>query len=157
MSNPELPHLKIIAPPPAMYIGALLLGLAMHAVSPLALFTTVHAHQIFGCLIFVVSGAFARWSFLTMRRLGTSANPGIPSEALVTDGPFRFSRNPIYVAMTGLYLGLDFMINAVWPLILLAPLLLLMNWGVIRNEEFYLDEKFGETYKSYKSKVRRWL
>lgn len=59
--------------------------------------------------------------------------------------------------MTGLYLGLDIMANAVWPLVLLIPLLLLMHFGVIRREELYLSERFGDAYTAYKSKVRRWL
>ena len=59
--------------------------------------------------------------------------------------------------MTGLYVGLDFMLNSAWPLILLVPLILLMNWGVIRREERYLSEKFGDAYTAYKSVARRWL
>lgn len=157
MNDPEPLRLRIIAPPPIMYIGALLLGFAIHAVSPVGIFPTTHAHKILGGFLFVLSGAFARWAFLTMRRLGTTANPKKPSEALATGGPFRFSRNPIYVAMTGLYIGLDFLVNSAWPLMLLAPLLLLMHWGVIRREEHYLSEKFGDAYILYKSKARRWL
>lgn len=157
MSNPEPLHLEIIAPPPVMYIGALLLGFAIHAVSPIWIFRTPHAHVILGGLLFVLSAAFTRWAFLTMRRFGTTANPKKPSEALATSGPFQFSRNPIYVAMTGLYVGLDFMVNSAWPLILLGPLLLLMDWGVIRREERYLSGKFGDVYMAYKSRVRRWL
>lgn len=92
-----------------------------------------------------------------MRRVGTPASPKEQSQVLVTGGPFRFSRNPIYLAMTGLYLGLMLLVNALWPLLLLVPLLALMEWGVIRREEHYLAGKFGETYTSYKSKVRRWF
>lgn len=157
MSNPEPLHLEIIAPPPVMYIGTLLLGFAIHAVSPIWIFPTLHAHVILGGLLFALSATVARWAFLIMRRLGTTANPRKSSEALAISGPFRYSRNPIYVAMTGLYVGLDFMVNSAWPLILLGPLLLLMDWGVIRREEHYLSGKFGDAYTGYKSKVRRWL
>lgn len=65
-----------------------------------------------GMLLLILSGAFARWSFITMRQASTTANPGEASTALVVDGPFRFSRNPLYVAMTGLYLGISFLANA---------------------------------------------
>lgn len=157
MSNPEPRRLRILAPPPVMYIGALLLGFAIQAVLPIEIFPANHAHVIAGGCIFVLSAAFARWAFLTMRRSGTSANPKKPSDVLATAGPFQLSRNPIYVAMTGLYVGLGFMINSAWPLLLLGPLLLFMHWGVIRREEYYLSEKFGEAYAVYKSKVRRWL
>lgn len=157
MSNPDSPPLRLIAPPPVMYIGALLLGAAIHALSPIAIFPAAHAYAALGGFLLVLSGAFARWAFLTMRRLGTTANPKKPSEALVTGGPFRISRNPIYVAMTGLYIGLAFLFNSAWLLILLVPLLMFMQWGVILREERYLAGKFGNEYTAYSSRVRRWL
>ena len=132
-------------------------GLAVHTVLPVWLFPATPLFKILGSLLVVLSGAFARWAFWTMRGLGTTASPRKQSEVLATSGPFRLSRNPIYVAMTGLYLGLVLLANALWPLVLLAPLLLLMHWGVIRREEYYLSEKFGEAYLAYRSQVRRWL
>jgi protein-S-isoprenylcysteine O-methyltransferase Ste14 len=157
MNSPETTVLHIIAPPPALYIGTLLIGVALQAAFPFRMFSTSYAHVLFGVLLVVLSATFARWSFLTMRRIGTTANPRKPSEALATDGPFRFSRNPIYVAMTGLYVGASILANAAWPLILLGPLLLLMDWGVIRREERYLSGKFGDAYSDYMARVRRWL
>lgn len=157
MSNSDSLPLRLIAPPPVMYIGTLLLGIAIHVLSPIAIFPATHPHEILGGFLLVLSGAFARWAFLTMRRLGTTANPKKPSEALVTGGPFRISRNPIYVAMTGLHIGLAFLVNSAWLLILLAPLLMFMQWGVILREEQYLSVKFGNEYTTYSSKVRRWL
>ena len=157
MNNSDPPPLRLIAPPPVMYIGALLVGVAIHLLTPIAIFPATYPHEILGGVLLVLSGAFARWAFLTMRRLGTSANPTKPSEALVTGGPFRISRNPIYVAMTGLYLGLTLLINSAWLLMLLAPLLMLMQWGVILREERYLAGKFGNEYTAYRSKIRRWL
>ena len=157
MDNPDSQPLKIAAPPPLIYIGTFLLGFAIHTISPFRIFQGDYAHVIGGGCIFALSAAFARWSFLTMRRFGTTANPRKPSEALATSGPFQFSRNPIYVAMTGLYVGLDVIVNSAWPLMLLVPLLLFMDWGVIRREERYLAEKFGAIYTAYQSSVRRWL
>lgn len=157
MGNPDPRSLKLIAPPPVIYIGALLLGVAIHVLSPIAIFPATHAHAILGGVLLLISGAFARWAFLIMRRFGTTANPKKPSEALATDGPFRVSRNPIYVAMTGLYIGLSFLVNSAWLLILLAPLLMFMQWGVILREERYLSGKFGNEYTAYSSRVRRWL
>jgi protein-S-isoprenylcysteine O-methyltransferase Ste14 len=157
MNDSEPTALHIVAPPPVLYIGVLLIGLALQAVFPFRLFSASSAHVLFGSLLIALSAAFARWSFLTMRRIGTTANPRKPSEALATDGPFQFSRNPIYVAMTGLYVGASILANAAWPLILLGPLLLLMDWGVIRREERYLSGKFGDAYTDYMARVRRWL
>lgn len=140
-----------------MYVGTLLLGVAIHVLSPIAIFPATPAHEILAGLLLLLSGAFARWAFLTMRRLGTTANPRKPSEVLATRGPFRISRNPIYVAMTGLYVGLAFLVNSAWLLILLVPLLMVMQWGVILKEERYLSGKFGDEYTAYSSRIRRWL
>lgn len=157
MSLPGQPQLKLIAPPPVLYIGAFLFGWAIHAVSPIWISPTAFVPRMVGGCLLVLSAAFARWAFVTLRRWGTSASPKQPAQALATGGPFQWSRNPIYLAMTGLYLGLACLVNAFWPLILLVPLLLLMDWGVIRREEHYLAATFGETYTAYQSKVRRWL
>lgn len=157
MSHLDSPPLRLIAPPPVMYLGALLLGVAIHILSPISIFPATPAREILGGFLLVLSGAFARWAFLTMRRLGTTANPKQPSQALVTDGPFRISRNPIYVAMTGLYVGMAFLINSAWPLMLLVPLLMVMQWGVILREERYLAGEFGSEYTACSSRVRRWL
>ncbi len=156
MNDPDLP-LRLIAPPPVMYVGTLLLGVAIHVFTPIPIFPATPAHEILAGLLLFLSGAFARWAFLTMRRWGTTANPRKPSEVLATSGPFRISRNPIYVAMTGLYVGLAFLVNSAWLLILLVPLLMVMQWGVILKEERYLSGKFGDQYTAYRSRVRRWL
>ena len=92
-----------------------------------------------------------------MKRAGTNVRPDQPSLAIVTDGPFRFSRNPMYLATTGLYLGTTLLVNTPWPLVLLPPMLLILHWGVVRREERYLEAKFGEPYRAYKSRVRRWV
>ena len=92
-----------------------------------------------------------------MKRAGTNVRPDQPSLAIVTDGPFRFSRNPMYLATTGLYLGITLLVNTPWPLILLSPMLLVLHWGVVRREERYLEAKFGEPYRAYKSRVGRWV
>lgn len=157
MNHPDSRPLRLIAPPPVLYIGAFLLGMAIHELSPILMFPARSAHQIVAGVLLVLSGVFARWAFLTMQRTGTTANPKKPSAALVTGGPFHISRNPIYVAMAGLYMGLAFLLNSIWPLALLAPLLVVMQWGVILREERYLLGKFGSDYAAYKSKVRRWL
>ena len=124
---------------------------------PLQLFPRTEIGLGIGIVLLAMSAAFARWAFVTMRTFGTSANPYKPTRAIATDGPFQYSRNPIYVAMTGLYVGLAFMVNTLWPLILLPFLLAVMIWGVIEREERTLASQFGETYLAYKSKVRRWL
>src|SRR4029434_8133859 len=77
--------------------------------------------------------------------------------AIVASGPFRFSRNPLYLALTLLYLGLTLAFNTWWGIVVLVPVLIIMHRGVVQREERYLEQKFGETYRQYRSKVRRYL
>lgn len=103
-------------------------------------------------------GAFiAMWAFKTLRAADTTANPYKPTEALVINGPFRFSRNPLYLAMSLLYFGLALYLNTLWPVVLFPILLIIMLFGVIFREERYLLLKFGTKYLKYKVAVRRWL
>ena len=92
-----------------------------------------------------------------MKRAGTNIRPDQPTLALVFDGPFRFTRNPLYMALTGLYLGITLLVNALWPLLFLIPVLGVLRWGVVAREERYLEAKFGEPYRTYKARVRRWI
>jgi len=75
----------------------------------------------------------------------------------VTDGPYRRTRNPLYLAGLGVYLGVAFFINGLAPFLLLVPLAALLHWGIVLREERYLTTKFGEKYRAYETQVRRWL
>lgn len=147
----------ILAPPPLLYLGAFFAGSLAEALWPTASWAMTGWLRGAGLVLFIASAAFARWAFVTLRRMGTSASPRQASAALGTDGPFGWSRNPIYVAMTGLYLGLTGLLASPWPLLPLAPLLAAMHWGVIRREEVYLHARFGAAYVDYRRRVRRYL
>jgi len=92
-----------------------------------------------------------------MQVAGTNIDPTLPTTAVVASGAFHFSRNPLYVALTLVYLGLTLLANTQWGLVMLVPLLLVMHRGVVLREERYLEQKFGETYRAYRRKVRRYL
>ena len=92
-----------------------------------------------------------------MTAAGTNVNPTLPTTAIVSSGPFRFSRNPLYVALNLFYVGISLVINTWWGAVVWVPLLLVMHFGVILREERYLDRKFGEPYREYRAKVRRYL
>lgn len=92
-----------------------------------------------------------------MRRAGTNVDPREPTTAIVTGGPYRFTRNPLYVSMTLMYTGISALANALWPMLLLPGVLAVMNKGVIEREERYLERKFGDEYLRYKAGVRRWV
>jgi protein-S-isoprenylcysteine O-methyltransferase Ste14 len=99
----------------------------------------------------------AKWGENTLRRAGTNVDPRQPSLVLVTEGPFRFTRNPLYLALVGLYLGITLLLNAFWPWLFLLLLLVITHYGIVRREERYLEAKFGEAYRAYRDRVRRYL
>ena len=148
---------KIIAPPPVLYVGALVISFILQAAFPQPILFSAFVLRVLGVILLLMSAAIARWAFVTLQQAGTSANPRKASIALATSGPFRLSRNPIYLAMTGLYLGIALIGNAWWPLLLLAPLLLVMHYGVVLREERHLEKQFDESYLAYKAISRRWL
>jgi len=142
--------------PPLLYGGALLLGLGLHILVPLGSMPRGPS-RLAGIALLVAGAALARWGKRTMQRAGTNIHPSQPALALVDEGPFRFTRNPLYLALTIVYAGVALLTPAIWPLVLLIPVLWLMQWGVVRREERYLEWKFGEVYLAYQRRVRRWL
>jgi protein-S-isoprenylcysteine O-methyltransferase Ste14 len=147
---------QVIAPPPLLFAAGLVLGVLAQLAFPVQPLPARLA-RVLGAALLVGGVVVATWGQCSMARAGTPSNPRRPVRTLVTDGPFRVSRNPLYVATIGVYLGLAFLLNALWPLVLAVPLLCLVHWGVVLREESYLEAKFGETYRSYTAQVRRWL
>ena len=94
---------------------------------------------------------------MSQRRAGTSPDFRKPTTALVVAGPYRITRNPIYLAMAFVISGLAFLLSEVWSLVLLPVVLLILDRGVVRGEETYLEQKFGEDYRAYKNRVPRWF
>jgi protein-S-isoprenylcysteine O-methyltransferase Ste14 len=146
----------VIAWPPVLYIGGLLLGLVVHFLWPIQPLGPWLA-RVGGVLLLVAGGAFGFWAERTMTHAGTSFRPDRPATTLVTWGPFRYTRNPLYVSATAIYLGVTLLVNALAPFLVLPFLLALLHWGVIRREEYYLEQKFGDTYRDYRLRVRRWF
>ena len=118
---------------------------------PLAL--AILAGVVGGALWLALDGS----AMLLFRRARTSVVPMRPTTALVTSGPYRFTRNPMYVGMAVLYLALALSLGVIWALALLPAVLYLVDRLVIVREEHYLETKFGENYREYKQRVRRWL
>jgi protein-S-isoprenylcysteine O-methyltransferase Ste14 len=147
----------VVASPPRIYVAAFVLSMVSQTLWPFHIAGSGNMPMAFGGVIFAVSALFAHWAFRTMRMAGSSPNHGAHSEALTTSGPFAVSRNPIYLAMNGIYIGAAAMLNAWWPIFLLLLVLPLMHWGVILREEQYLRRRFGEAFVSYSEQVPRWL
>ncbi len=112
---------------------------------------------ILGSLLIVVSGLLITPVLRRFRRAGTTFDVRKAASVLITDCPYRFSRNPSYVALTFLYLGVGTILNNGWIWLLVVPVLLVMDLWVVRKEERHLETKFGEDYLRYKASVRRWM
>lgn len=145
-------------PPPFIYAGGFVAGYALHRLVPLRLWAEPGVAQrlIAWCLVavWVVLSVSAVFLF---RRAGTTPNPAKPTTALVTRGPYRFTRNPLYVGLAALYLGLTLLVNSLWPLLFFPGVIALVRTRVIAREEAYLEAKFGDEYRAYRMRVRRWL
>lgn len=156
-ATPDNPGL--IAPPPLIYLGSLLIGLLLNQLFPVKLLPKRRRGTgvIFGALSVGSGFMLGRAAFQQMRRAQTNINPTQPTTAIVTEGPYRLTRNPIYLALTLVYIGISLLFNSFWSMLLLPFLLVIMNAGVIDREERYLESKFGQQYVSYKRSVKRWL
>ena len=140
----------VIAPPPAIFLIAFLLGVLLRKFLPRI------GSPIGGTALAAIGVGLGAWAFTHMLRARTHIDPYKPATALVTTGPYRFTRNPIYLAMTILYIGAAVSFRIIPALILLPIAILLLQFGVIRREERYLEAKFGDRYREYRSRVRRW-
>ncbi|MGH8716274.1 MAG: methyltransferase family protein [Burkholderiales bacterium] len=146
----------VIMLPPLLYGIAFVGVLALRWFWPMPIFDNAVAFWP-GLALVVLGAGIAIWGRNALRAAGTNVNPSLPTTAIVTSGPFRFSRNPLYIAITLVYIGLTLAFYTWWGIVVLVPLLILMHRGVVLREERYLDEKFGETYRQYCSKVRRYF
>lgn len=146
----------VVVWPPLLFLGAVLVALVLTRWLPLTVFPEPFARRL-GALLLVVGVGLNVSSVLSMKRAGTHINPSRPATALVTSGPFRFSRNPIYVAGFTFLLGFAFAQDTLWAVLVLVPLAVALHYGVILREEGYLEGKFGEDYRAYCRAVRRYL
>jgi protein-S-isoprenylcysteine O-methyltransferase Ste14 len=144
----------VIAPPPLIYAGAILIALLLHWLAPLRIFGRAFWP---GLALVIVGVALAIWGRNALVSAGTNVNPYRPSTAIVDSGPYRFTRNPLYVSLTLMYVGLTLVFDTWWGFIVLAPLLVVIHVGVVRREERYLENKFGDGYRRYRKRVRRYV
>jgi protein-S-isoprenylcysteine O-methyltransferase Ste14 len=144
-------------PPPLLFLIPLALGLALTLwVFPTPVLAVTLAWGL-ACLPLLFWLTLAASALLAFRRSRTSVNPTVPTTALVTHGPYRMSRNPMYLSFILLYLALAIGFQSFWALLLLPLAFWAVEFRVIRLEERYLEQKFGADYLRYKEKVRRWI
>jgi protein-S-isoprenylcysteine O-methyltransferase Ste14 len=149
----------VIARPPFLFLGALLVGFVADWLLPLPLATAGISpfHWIAGGLLIVLGLAFFAAGIRNFSRAGTPVPTNEPTCALATAGIHGWTRNPIYLGMFLIYAGIGVAALSPWVLILTLPLFVTIRYGVVAREEAYLEGRFGEAYRDYKSRVRRWL
>jgi len=146
----------VVARPPLIYLGAFLIVLVCRWFLPLPIDAGGRG-LVPGLALVALGLGMAIWGRRTMEAAGTNINPGLPATTIVSSGLFRLSRNPLYLCLTLMYLGLTLAVNTWWGIAVLLPLILVMHFGVVLREERYLEKKFGEDYRQYRSSVRRYL
>ena len=146
----------VIAPPPLIFLGGLAAGFGLQALLPETSLPGALRWVLGGALL--LTGLALLFSFeRAFHRKATATNPWRPTTAIATDGPYRLTRNPAYVGMTLVYIGIAVIAEALWVLLALPLVLLIIDRGVIAREERYLERKFGQEYLDYKRRVRRWI
>ena len=145
--------------PPFIYAGLFVIGYAVQRFVPLYLWPggLPGAARAAAWTLLVVCLGLGGSAVFLFRRAGTTPNPTRPTTAIVVHGPFRFTRNPMYLGLVALYVSLSLFVNSVWPLVLLPVVIAVVQRQVIVREEAYLEAKFGEQYRAYKARVRRWI
>ena len=145
--------------PPAIYLAGLILGFLLQKAAPLPIAAgpLLEAVRIPGCLLVLLWLALNIWALATFFRAHISPNPTRPTTALAFHGPYRFTRNPMYLSLALVPVGVALIANALWPLLIAIPTLYTVKRLVIDREEAYLTRKFGPDYLAYQQRVRRWL
>ena len=151
---PDIPG--VVARPPLILAGFILLGLALDWLRPAAFLPAAVQYAV-GAALIAFALVLTISAIVCFTRAGTNVPTNRPATALVAVGPYRLSRNPIYVSMILLVLGIGVMVDSVWMIALAVPFALVLRYGVIAREERYLEAKFGDDYRAYRARVRRWI
>jgi protein-S-isoprenylcysteine O-methyltransferase Ste14 len=148
---------QVMVRPPLVWALAAVIGVALGYVVPSQFMPMAVPAGWLGGLVFVLALALFAWAVTTMTSAGSNVPTSKPTMAIVERGPYRFTRNPIYLAMMLSLVGLAIAFDSLWGLITLVIFFLIIRYGVVAREEAYLERKFGDVYRSYRSHVRRWL
>ena len=151
-------HAGVTVPPVLTIVPPLVAGLLLHfLLAPLGFFPEWWIGHAVGWPLVVAGVLLLAWSVRTMSRAGIDPDPNEPTTAIVATGPYALSRNPIYISFNVAYVGIAFMVNTVWPIAVLPVGIALLYYGVIARDESYLERVFGDEYRQYKARVRRWV
>ncbi|PYI49654.1 MAG: isoprenylcysteine carboxylmethyltransferase family protein [Verrucomicrobia bacterium] len=147
---------RVIAFPPLIWLVNAVISVLVH----LSIRVPIMRYGIClvcGIVLISLAPTLALWALGTMKTAGTNVHPAEPALTIVRDGPFRFTRNPMYLALCLVQIALGLFLNDWITLLFVVPLALILHYGVVLREEKYLTAKFGEAYLQYKHDVRRWI
>jgi protein-S-isoprenylcysteine O-methyltransferase Ste14 len=148
---------QVIIRPPLAWGLAVIAGLALNWLVPVPFLPANLPAGWFGAMVFVLALALFAWAIVTIIRAGSHIPTHLPTTTIVESGPYSFTRNLIYLGMFLGLIGLAIAFNNLWLLVMLVPFALVIRYGVVAREEAYLERKFGDVYRGYRSRVRRWL
>ena len=148
---------QVIIRPPLAWGLAVIAGLALNWLVPLPFLPADLPARWLGAMVFVLALALLAWAIVTVTRAGSNVPTYLPTIGIVESGPYRFTRNPIYLGMILGLIGLAIAFDNLWLVMMLVPFALVIRYGVVTREEAYLERKFGDVYRGYRSRVRRWL
>ncbi|AEJ39979.1 hypothetical protein TPY_1799 [Sulfobacillus acidophilus TPY] len=148
-------HPAIIMPPPILWLLAVGVGALLQWLIPWRV--TGIGWQGIGLVLVAVAFFLSVWALWSLRQAKTPVDPLKTPRAIVTFGPYRYSRNPIYVALIFSLPGIGFLTGWLWIAILAVPFWAILQWGVVRPEEVFLRQKFGNEYERYCARTRRWV
>ena len=151
--NQDNPGIKV--PPPLIYVVPLLLGSLLDRRRHIS-FLPRGAARAMGWPLLGGGVVLNGWFLRTIRNAEVPIRTDKPVPKLTTEGPFRYTRNPSYLALAMIYAGIALLRNSLWAILLLPLVVKVMQREVIGREESYLERTFGEEYLTYKAKVRRW-
>jgi protein-S-isoprenylcysteine O-methyltransferase Ste14 len=146
-----------IVRPPIAWALSFFLGLGADWLYPMPFVPLTVPRGWIGGAVVAAGFVLAIWAIVTIRGAGSQVETYKPTTAIVANGPYRFTRNPIYIGMCLGQIGLAIGFDSLWILGMLVPFFLVVRYGVVAREEAYLERKFGGLYLDYKSQVRRWL
>ena len=140
------------------YLVPLVASLPLHYLwKPLRFFPEWWIGPAVGLPLVVTGIVLLAWATRTMFRAGEDPDVDKPTTAVVANGPYAFSRNPIYVSFNAVYVGIALAVNTLWPIIFLPVGIALLHYRVIAREESYLERVIGDEYRQYRARVRRWV
>lgn len=142
--------------PPIIYAISILIGIGLHNERPLAIPLEIYG-RLYGSALFFLALVIAGLSLREFLRANTNVRPDKPDNTLITTGPYRYTRNPLYIVLTLAQITVAIWFNSAWILLMTIPSVVVITQYAIKREEHYLEKLFGQDYIEYRQHVRRWL